>query len=465
MSKYHATLSRRDFMKALGLGGLGLGVAATLPPAPPVHDLDEAMALPVANPGRPSWVKVVDKPTVEIDWSIMRRFDYHYVMWASGLRRELGPEQYDEVLRAQRNNRLTWMAQKRPGFLLRDVALKEANHWAPNSFMGPQTSPTPASLGVPRYEGTPEENARLVRAFLRAHGAYHVSFVELDTATTEKLIYAYDTGVGEAQGPRIDILDVDQPEDHPQQGYRVLPKKARWVIVYSLRMMDEFIKRPATQIGDREHYYMYNLRSLIQGQLQQFLRTLGYMCLGEASNFNALGVTTGFGVLAGLGEMSRIGHIITPEFGIQQRVNKAITDLPLAPGRPVDFGVYNFCRTCKKCAEFCPPRAISPATEPTWDTGGKTYFQPGVKWYFWSQPRCLSYIYTIGGCATCFGVCPYSKRHKDAYTGVFQETVATTPALNRFWRKADDFFFGTGVRGNESVERWWELNLPPWGYD
>jgi hypothetical protein len=31
----------------------------------------------------------------------------------------------------------------------------------------------------------------------------------LETETTEKLIYAYDTGVGEAQGPRIDILDVE----------------------------------------------------------------------------------------------------------------------------------------------------------------------------------------------------------------------------------------------------------------
>ena len=55
----------------------------------------------------------------------------------------------------------------------------------------------------------------MVRAFLRFHGAAQVGFAQLETDTTEKLIYAYDTGSGAAQGPRIDILDVDQPEDHP----------------------------------------------------------------------------------------------------------------------------------------------------------------------------------------------------------------------------------------------------------
>jgi reductive dehalogenase len=362
-------------------------------------------------------------------------------------------------------NQKNWILQKKPGYTLPDVALNKANNWGANSFTGPQSSPTPEDLEVPRWEGTPEENSRLVRAFLRLHGADQVGFVELDTDTTEKLIYAYDTGLGEAQGPRIDILDVDQPEDNLKEGYRVLPKKARWAIVYTMRMADELMKRPISSIGGRSHTYMYNLRSLLQAQLQNFLRTLGYLGLGEASLMNALGIAAGFGILAGLGESSRMGHVITPEHGLQQRVFKLITDLPLAPGKPVDFGAFNFCRTCKKCADFCPAKAITPTTEPSWDTGGKNYFHPGIKGYFWAVERCLKFIYTNLACAKCYGVCPYSKKSQSSYSNMFRAAVATNPALNGFWRKADDYFFKDGIRTGDEIENFWNLDLPTWGYD
>lgn len=465
MAKYHSTVSRRDFLKALGLGGAGAGMASILPPFSnqPVRDIDELMSLPIASMKRPSWVKTVDKPTVEIDWPLVQRFDYHHVMWASGLKRALGSQQYDQVFVDARVNRRTWIAENRPGSRLKDVAIKEANHWAPVSFLGPQTSPTPESLQVPRYEGTPEENARMVTAFLRLHGASHVGFVELDTNTTEKLIYSYDTGAGEKQGPRLDILDYDFPVENLEKGYRVIPKKARWVIVYTLRMADELMKRPITEVGDRSHYYMYNLKSLLQGQLQNFMRTLGYMCLGEAANFNALGVHTGFAVMAGLGEMSRIGHTITPEYGLQQRVQMVITDLPLPNGKPIDFGLHVFCKTCKKCADYCPARAINPVTEPTWDNDGLFYRATGIKRWWLNEPLCNAYLRRFNGCATCFAVCPYSKRHNMSYNDLFRRSVATNPALNRFWRKADDLFFGSGIHAD--ADKFWELDLPPFGYD
>ncbi len=38
MSKFHHTVTRRDFMKGLGLAGAGLGAAAAT--APVFHDLD-----------------------------------------------------------------------------------------------------------------------------------------------------------------------------------------------------------------------------------------------------------------------------------------------------------------------------------------------------------------------------------------------------------------------------------------
>jgi len=46
MPDYHSTVSRREFMKALGLGGIGLGLSSMSGPV--FHDLDEAMTSPMA---------------------------------------------------------------------------------------------------------------------------------------------------------------------------------------------------------------------------------------------------------------------------------------------------------------------------------------------------------------------------------------------------------------------------------
>lgn len=467
MSKYHSTLSRREFLKALGLGGAGVTAAAVAPLV--FRDLDEMIASPAAVMQRPSWVKEAAKPTVEIDWSIMKRFSDYEVMWAGGFAKAVGPAQADQAIKASARNAFLWRLEGRPGYTLRDAALANSSHGAPLSFLGPRTSPTPEELETPRWDGTPEQNARLITSYLRMHGAYHVGFAELDTDTTEKMINLYDAGKDRsALGPRIDILDVDQPEDHPEDektgcgGYRVLPKKARWVIVYTLRMSPELISRAPGFISNREHSYMYDLRSLVQGQLQNFMRTLGYWCFGDTLKAAALGQGTGFAVMAGLGETCRVMHTITPEFGLMQRVFIVITDMPLPPGKPVDFGVMNFCRTCKKCAENCPAHAIPMDTDPTWEVKGP-FNRPGVKHWYRNEPACRAYIYQAGACAICFAVCPYSKLHGASYTNLWQSTVAKTSVFNRTIRKMDDFL-GYGPRVGDDVEKFWDLDLPPFGW-
>jgi len=465
--KHHTTLSRRDFLKMLGLGSIGLGAAAVS--APIIHDLDELMDLPEAVDKKLWYVRERDKPTCDIDWDIMQRFDYSEVMWAGGLRKAIGIEEFEKILEIGRENRIRWMQEGKPGYTLKEVALHDAHHYALYSFLGPQTSPTPEDLGVSRYEGDPEDNARLVRAFLRLHGASHVGFVELDTNTTEKFIYSHDYISWNTrpfgQGPRLDIIDAENPEDHTEEGYRVIPKKARWVIVYSLRMSDELMRLTPTKLGNRAQYYMYQLKSLIQGQLQNFLRTLGYMGLGEVSMYNALGIAPAFAIMSGMGELSRMGHVLTPEFGLHQRVFKLITDLPLPPGKPIDFGAMNFCRTCKKCADNCPPKAISKETEPSWNTQGKPYHNPGVRTWYWPQEKCQAYWRQIEECSICYAVCPLSKGGSKAFYHDLQRwATANTSIFNGFFRRMDDFL-GYGRRINsKEIEGWWDLEQPPWGY-
>jgi len=448
----------------LGLVGAGIGAAAIS--APVFHDLDEVMASPQADFKRPWYVKEVDKPTVEIDWSMMKRFDESEVMWYRGLREALGPDEFERVFQVQQENRMKWIKENRPGYTLRDDALQNCNHWAPVSFLGPQTSQTPEELGVPRWEGTPEENARMIRAFLRLHGAAQVGFVELETDTTEKLIYSYDSptvNINYIRGSQLQILDVDEPSEAPDE--RVIPKKAHWVIVYTIRMADELMKRAPNHIGLTPTYIAYNLKSLVQGQLQNFLRSLGYMGLGGCSLYNALGTAVGFGVMAGLGETCRVMHLLTPEYGLRQRVYKLITDLPLAPGKPIDFGAMEFCRVCKKCADSCPVQAIPHDTDPSWEIRG-SYQNYGVRIWRRNEPACNAYMRQSGfneGCSICFAVCPLSKgNRKTFYHDIMRATINTTPVLDRFFRNMDDFF-GYGIKGDP--EKFWEMDLPPFGWD
>jgi reductive dehalogenase len=303
----------------------------------------------------------------------------------------------------------------------------------------------------------------MVRAFLRFHGAGQVAFMELDTNTTEKLIYSYDTGSGQAQGPKITIADVDQPSETATE--RIMPKKARWVILYTIRMADELMRRAPTEFVVAPTNLGYNLKSIMQGQLQLFLRGLGYMGLGEASTANALGSKVGMGIMAGLGEHCRAMHVITPEQGLRQRIFAVVTDLPLAPGKPVDFGVMRFCRVCKKCSDVCPPKAINGDTEPSWNILGD-YQQAGIKSWHRIEPRCLSYIKQSGssqGCILCFAVCPLSKgKNESIYQDFIKRTIATTPTFDRAIRKMDDFL-GYGQRNDPDT--FWKMDLPPFGWD
>ncbi len=469
MSRYHSTISRRDFMKALGVGGMGLGVSAVSPAL--FRDLDEVMASPLAVMRRPAWVKEVNKPTVEIDWNNIGAFDGADVMWEKGYAKAVGPEQLDKSLTIAAQNRKNWILQEKPGWTMRDYAFNQARVMLKagytdtrglQTFLGPQNSPTPESLGLPRYEGTPEENARMVRAFLKTHGCSEVAYCELDTNTTEKILYKCD-----AAGVPYFIRDVEQPEeniDAEGKGYRVIPKKARWVIVYTIRMSDELMRRAPTYLSYRTAFIAYEMQTMVQSWLQNFMRSLGYMCLGWHRITSSLGSTTGFGVMSGLGETCRTMHLITPEHGQMERVFCAITDMPLAPGKPVDFGAFNFCKTCKKCADYCPAKAIPPSTEPEWNPNA-FYHRSGVRTWYRDEARCRAYMYQVdNSCGICSAVCPFSKLYKSPYHDVVRKITTTTPVFNRFFRKMDDFM-GYGLCPSDEMEKYWESDIKPFGWE
>ena len=83
-----------------------------------------------------------------------------------------------------------------------------------------------------------------------------------------------------------------------------------------------------------------------------------------------------YAIKAGLGEYGRLGLLITKEFGPRVRLGKIFTNLPLAPDRPIRFGVKEFCDTCRRCSEGCPVNAI-PSNAPSDEIYNQSQHQRG----------------------------------------------------------------------------------------
>ncbi|MBW1800334.1 MAG: hypothetical protein JRJ85_06345 [Deltaproteobacteria bacterium] len=87
-----------------------------------------------------------------------------------------------------------------------------------------------------------------------------------------------------------------------------------------------------------------------------FIRNLGFDAIDCSINDVALSVP--MAMQAGLGDIARNGLLVTRKYGCRIRLDNVITNLPLVPDEPVDFGVTEFCRSCEIRAEKCPSQSI-----------------------------------------------------------------------------------------------------------
>jgi reductive dehalogenase len=444
-------------MKALGLTGVG---ATAIAGAMPVfHDLDEV----VSSSGlvkQPWWVKTVDEPTVEVDWNAIQRFDQTGQGYISS---PDFTQHYQNIVNDIRNNV--------PGNTLRDHALFVGSEWAmfgwpsetvqsfvthPNVSGAAyvQDKDTAIELGLPKWQGTPEENLKTLRAAISWYGGADGGAVEL-TDRNRKLILAADY-----YGKPYVFENVD--EAYETDTKRVIPDKCRWVISFHI-LQDGAIGKAAlrSELSYSAVYMAYCHADLVIRRVQEFLHVLGYQGIGKNP-----GAIIGFANLAGLGEMGRHMIEISPYHGsLIREPAMLITDLPLSPTKPIDFGARSFCPTCGKCAKMCPGGAIPEDKEPSWEVAG-AWNLSGVKTWFNDRSKCQPYGWKYadaGGCANCQVVCPFSCLGKASIHDVVKATVSNTSIFNGFFYQMDDFF---GYGGEENkAEEWWDRDLSTYPYD
>lgn len=461
MSRLHSTVSRRDFMKGLGITGAGVGVASLVTPS--FKDLEDLSAISDVGHKLPWFVKQTTSSTAEIDWQMMKRYDKRLQYDPAKDPGNGFPNLAAQWAAEQRQDMIDRAKSNKDGAALKDLGVVLASCWGwiheaysyfdfytnknyrvvlPGAFQSPQ------EVGIPKYQGNTDENAKMIRAALHYFGAAHVSFQELDDNRL-KMIFAND-GVGK---PYV-FEDAEYPS--VQSDRYVIPKKYKYVISY-LVVQNMFTNKTGESwdgyLGGAAVAKAYSELNFMQGRVLTFLKALGYS--GAGSN---PGHVNGFAILGGQGELGRANLLIHPVYGMVGRVpNMVLTDLPVPNESPIDFGAFRFCKTCKKCAELCPSSSISLEDEPSWDTTG-SWNAGGVKTWYADWKSCLPYrnMRYAGLCGNCQGVCVFSKFDAAGIHETVKGVVATTSIFNGFFRNMDDSF-GYKVLGNED---WWNREIP-----
>jgi ferredoxin len=169
--------------------------------------------------------------------------------------------------------------------------------------------------------------------------------------------------------------------------------------------------------------------------LADLIRRLGYPARAHIAGSNYQAVLPPVAWEAGLGEIGRIGILITEAFGPRARLGLVTTDLPLLPDAPHVLGIQDFCSRCFKCARNCPAQAI-PDRDKIEENGV-------LKWVL-DREKCYEFWRRSGtDCAVCLSVCPYS--HADSALHRISRRLASQ---SRTWQalliRGDDFFYGRG---------------------
>lgn len=206
-----------------------------------------------------------------------------------------------------------------------------------------------------------------------------------------------------------------------------------YAIAFTVEMSREMVAAAPKASIVMESYQQYLATGTIAIQVAKLIRGLGYSARAHLDG-NYRVVCPLVARDAGLGEIGRMGLLMTPELGPRVRLAVVTTEMPLETDeRSFDYTVIDFCRRCRKCAEICPAEAIP---------SGDRLPIDGVKRWRIDQEACFTLWCRIGtDCGRCVSVCPYS--HPDnVLHNLVRLGVRNSSLFRGLAIKADDLLYG-----------------------
>jgi ferredoxin len=223
----------------------------------------------------------------------------------------------------------------------------------------------------------------------------------------------------------------------PEQWGMPIELSHRFAIAFTIEMKYEPVQKAPEIAITRESALQYLRAALISVNMARYIRNLGYSARAHISDSNYQIMLPPVAHDAGLGELSRMGYLISPRYGARIRLGAVTTDLPLVEDRRVAFGVQDFCDICLKCATNCPSRAIP--------RGGKATIRGVEKWQI-SAEKCLRYWRIAGSdCGICMKVCPFS--HPPTFVhDIVRRGIRNSSFARKISLLGDHLFYGRTVR-------------------
>lgn len=213
--------------------------------------------------------------------------------------------------------------------------------------------------------------------------------------------------------------------------------KHKYAIAFTVEMRHEMVK-PAPQASivlESAEQYLRSAKMAIE--LAEFIRASGYDALAHIDGNYEL-ICPLVARDAGLGEIGRMGLLMTKNFGPRVRIAIVSTNLEL----PVhtykqDGSVIDFCSKCKKCAACCPSKSIA---------FDNPRIIEGVKRWQINSESCFTYWCRVGtDCGRCMAVCPYSHPNSAMHKWV-RMAIRFFPNFRYPAIWLDNFFYGRKPR-------------------
>jgi len=363
----------------------------------------------------------VDKPTYEIVGPI-ERYDTRDHMWAR-MAMPVGSPAYEDYY------------SRHPEKKAIDDDLRERGKRSGMRLL--ESDRVNEEIAVSGYYGAMAmSRPQLVDAFLKITmvpvGMVKVDRVEADPVSMSRKIKAFALQLGAG---KVGITELNQNwvyshEPVPTYG-KPVECNYRYVICMAVPQ-SPFLKANQTGLGQEwEVGWKYAYASFISVIMANFIRHLGWPTR-PAPTFNTPYIVCPVFIDAGIGEDSRCTQVVTKEFGNNWRPGGVLTDLPLVPDKPVDFGLQDFCDKCKICADRCPAGAIPK---------GRREVVRGVRKWQLDAEKCTRYSFTIGHtCGICQVVCPWNHSNNWFHNSVREMTSRST-SLRKSIVSADKFFY------------------------
>ena len=344
----------------------------------------------------------IDHKPYEINDDVYQRFSVKNQAFAIVSTRDLGEPSYLGFLDKMHQNLYMRMEKGDKGFS-KEKNARDLGANALNLFLG--------SYGFPNHQFLKWKSEILPEHLTKSPMKYSSSKLTNTLKNTAKLYGADLTGITEINDKWIYSSDMEKPfilmeegeAEERKEGFYI-PKSMNRAIVLAFVMDEEKISESpeldasvATSLG-------YSRMAITVVSLAEYIRALGY---GAIPSMNDTALSIPLAIDAGLGQLGRHGLLITPEYGSNVRLAKILTDMPLDPDSPIDFGISDFCENCFLCADHCPSEAISHGVQ-TIGCSQVTGNSGVKKWYIQGE-RCLTFWQKNGAsCANCIAVCPFT---------------------------------------------------------